>query len=440
MNILKISLISCLSAICPVCLYTQAIDSTRRCILTMLMLILSIGLHAQTHNLDYYIDAALQNSPLLKDYQNQIVINRLDSLIHKAGYKPQADLSSTNVYAPNIKGWGYDTGIINNGTFNVLLTVRQTIIGKGNKKTQLQSYSIENQALQNTAKISEQDLKLAVASQYVASYHVLQETLYNKELLDLLKKEEGVLKKLTEKAVYKQTDYLNFLISLKQQQLLIDQQTADYKNNIALLNYVCGIVDTAYVGLKNPNIALLLPPSFENTLQYERFRIDSLKLKNSDDQIDYAYHPKLEIFTDAGFNSTLTYQAYKNFGASVGLSLIMPLYDGGQRQKQHNKIRASEQIRQSYLDFSRNRYRQQLAQLYQQLQQTDDIIRQAREVVDYTQVLVEAHGKLLQTGNASVTDYVLAVNNLLNARHTVVQSMNNRMQIINQINYWNYEK
>lgn len=118
----------------------------------------------------------------------------------------------------------------------------------------------------------------------------------------------------------------------------------------------------------------------------------------------------------------------------------MPLYDGGQRQKQHNKIRASEQIRQSYLDFSRNRYRQQLAQLYQQLQQTDDIIRQAQEVVDYTQVLVEAHGKLLQTGNASVTDYVLAVNNLLNARHTVVQSMNNRMQIINQINYWNYEK
>ena len=405
-----------------------------------LLIILPIGLQAQTKHLDDYVNVALQNSPLLKDYQNQQVINRLDSLIHRANYVPQVDFSSSNVYMPNIKGWGYDKEIIYNGEFNALLTVRQTIIGTGNKKAQLQSYRLENQTLQNTAKISEQDLKLAVISQYIATYTILQEIAYNEASYDLMKKEEAALKTLTEKAVYKQTDYLNFLISLKQQQLLINQQTADYKNNIALLNYVCGIVDTATVRLENPDVVLLPPPGFENTLQYEQFRIDSLKLRNSDELVDYAYHPQLNVFADAGYSSSLTYQAYKNFGASIGLSLVIPLYDGGQRQKQHDKFKASELTRKNYLDFSQKQYRQQLLQLYQQLQQTDDIIKQAQEMVRYTQTLIEAYGKLLQTGDTSITDYVLAINNFLSARHTVIQNTNNRLQIINQINYWNYEK
>ncbi len=405
-----------------------------------ILLIFPVGLPAQTKDLNYYVNSALKNSPLLKDYQNQVVINRLDSLIHRAAYKPQVNFSTINVYAPNINGWGYDVGIIDNGTFNALFTMRQTIIGGGNKKSQLQSYNLENQTLQNTVKLSEQDLKLAVASQYIVAYNILQEIIYNEEIRDLLKKEEVALKKLTEKTVYKQTDYLNFLVSLKQQLLLINQQKADYKNNIALLNYVCGIVDTTDIQLSDPNILLLPLPMFENTLQYNQFLLDSLKLRNSDEQIDYAYRPKLDVFADAGFNSTLTYQAYKNFGASIGLSLVVPLYDGGQRQKQHNKFKAAEQTRRNYLDFSRNQYQQQLVQLYQQLSQTDGIIKQAQEVVRYTQALMEAHGKLLQTGDASVTDYVLAINNFLNARHMVIQSTNNRMQIINQINYWNYEK
>jgi outer membrane protein TolC len=206
------------------------------------------------------------------------------------------------------------------------------------------------------------------------------------------------------------------------------------------LNYVCGIEDTTLVELSNPDILLLPPSSFENTLQASQFRLDSLKLLNRDAQVDYAYRPKLDVFADAGFNSSLTYRPYKNFGASVGLSLVAPIYDGNQRQKQHDKIRISELVRQNYREFAQKQYQQQIRQLYQQLQQTDAIIQQAQEVVRYTQALMEAHGKLLQTGNASITDYVLAINNFLNARHAVLQNTNNRMQIINQLNYWNYER
>lgn len=410
------------------------------CIFAVILFLLSDGLPAQVRDLNYFIGVALQNSPLLNDYRNQVVINRLDSLIHKAVYKPQVDFSSTNIYAPNINGWGYDVGIIDNGTFNALLSVRQSIMGRGNRKSQLQAYNLENQALQNTSKITVKDLKLAVTAQYLAAYGILSEIQYSEEIESLMKKEETLLRVLAQKTVYKQTDYLNFQVGLQQQQLTTRQQRADYRNNIALLNYLCGIADTTVIHLESPDIRLQSPPSFETTLQYNSFLIDSLKITNSDALIDYAYRPRLDVFADAGFNSQLTYEPYKNFGASIGLSLVIPIYDGGQRQKQHDKLRVLEQTRKYYLDFSRKQYQQQLGQLYQQLEQTETIIRHAETVVKSAQTLMEAYKKQMQTGDASITDYILSINNYLNAIHVITQNANNKFQIINQINYWNDEK
>ena len=397
------------------------------------------GLHAQTNDLSYYINRSLENSPLLKDYQNQTVINQIDSLILRATYKPQVNFSANGVYPPIVKGYGYDEVITNRGNYSALLTVSQTIVGQGNLKTQLRAYTLENQSVQNAKKISEQDLKLAVTTQYLMAYSILQEISFNEEITNLMEKEDVLLKTLTGKTVYKQTDYLNFHVTLQQQQLSVSQLKADYQNNIALLNYLCGIADTSFVRLEKPDITLQSPLLFENTLQYYNYQIDSLKIQNSDALIDYAYRPKLDVFADAGFNSTLTYQPYKNLGASIGLSLAIPIYDGGQRQKQHNKMKASELTRKNYQDFSRQQYQQQLKQLYQQLKQAESIINQAQIVVKSTQTLREAYEKLLQTGDAGITDYILSINNYLNARNVVTQQINTKLQIINQINYWNYE-
>ena len=395
---------------------------------------------SQTRDLDYFINFAVENSPLLKENDNQLLINQLDSLILRANYKPQISAGGTAIYPPIIKGYGYDEAISNGGEYSALLSFNQAILFKNNLSTQLKSYNLEAQSIKNTKKIAVQDLKLAIATQYIAAYSNWQDISFNEEIFDLLKQEEGALKQLTERSVYKQTDYLNFLVNIQQQQLSISQLKKDFKNNVAILNYMCGIVDTSGIQLQKPDIFLKLPPTYEATLQYDKFRIDSLKLKNSDALVDYAYQPKLNIFADAGFNSSFSFEPYKNFGASVGLSLSMPIYDGNQRKKQHDKIRISEMIRQNYQDFSRRQYNQQLLQLYQQLTQTDDLITQAQNVVKYTETLMEAYRKQIQTGDAGITDYIIAINNYLNAKYVVTQNITNKMQIINQINYWNDEK
>jgi len=77
----------------------------------------------QEKSLEYFIDAALKNSPLLKDYNNQIQSNLIDSSRIIARYKPQVNAVSNNLYAPVINGWGYDEIITNLRNFSELITV-----------------------------------------------------------------------------------------------------------------------------------------------------------------------------------------------------------------------------------------------------------------------------------------------------------------------------
>ncbi|MBK5272821.1 MAG: hypothetical protein JJE22_17620, partial [Bacteroidia bacterium] len=67
--------------------------------------ILSFAL-AQKDNLDYFINQAITNSPLLKDYQSQQLSLSLDSQLIRAALRPQVNGNSNNYYAPTIRGWG----------------------------------------------------------------------------------------------------------------------------------------------------------------------------------------------------------------------------------------------------------------------------------------------------------------------------------------------
>jgi outer membrane protein TolC len=131
------------------------------------------------------------------------------------------------------------------------------------------------------------------------------------------------------------------------------------------------------------------------------------------------------------------YEPYKNFGVSFGVTLSVPIYDGHQRKMQYSKLDIAERTRSGYKDFFTRQYSQQIAQLSQQLKATEDLIGQINDQVHYSQTLIEVNGKLLETGDAKIADYILALNNYLNAKNLLTQNNITRLQIINQINYWN---
>ncbi len=392
---------------------------------------------AQTNTLDHYLELAKSNSPLLKDLRNQVASNQLDSLRLKAGFKPQVNATSAGIYAPIVGGYGYSEPILNEHTLNGLVAVNQAIVSKRNVNAQVEAITLLSQSVNNAAKISEQDLKKAVTNQYITAYGDLQQVKFSQEIVNLLITEEDVLKKLTRANVYRQSDYLTFLVTLKQQQLQLAQARLLYKNDYATLNYLAGVADTSIVELSTPDLQTAMPPGINSSIFFAQYRLDSLKLINSRKQIDFSYKPKTNVFADGGYNSDFMGQAYKNFGASVGFNLSIPIYDGGQRKLQYRKISLEEETRQNYKAFFNVQYRQQLAQLNQQISENDKLMPQIDDQIKYSESLIKVDTQLLQTGDVKIADLILAINNYLTVRNLKTQTIISKLQLINQLNYWN---
>ena len=402
-----------------------------------LIIFVFTSVSAQEKNLDYFISSAITSSPLLKDYNNQSRSNLIDSLRLRAAYKPQVNAVSNNLYAPVIGGWGYDNAITNGINFGQLITVSKEVANKKVLQNQFEAIQLQNNSLAVTGKISEQDLKKTITSQYVTAYGSWQQYAFNKDVYQLLSREDTILKKLTEAGVYRQTDYLTFLVTLKQQRLSVTQARIQYQNEFSTLNYLSGLQDTSFEMITDPGLQINALPELENTVYYQKFTTDSLLLKNNDIQVDLNYKPKISLYADAGYLSSFAYQSYKNFGTSVGINLSMPIYDGKQKKMQHDKIAIAEQTRQQYRDYFKTQYNQEIAQLVQQLQAADEIIAEATDQIKYTEGLMQANRKLMTTGDAHIADYIIALNNYLNAKNIITQNTTNKLQIINQINYWN---
>jgi outer membrane protein TolC len=276
-----------------------------------------------------------------------------------------------------------------------------------------------------------------ITEQYITAYGDLLAVDFNKEVFDLMKREEAALKKLTEASVYKQTDYLTFYVTMQQQELTYLQAQIQYNTDYLTLNYLSGLVDTTIERIEKPQVSDTLTSQFYNSVFYTRFTTDSLRLANEKSLIDYQYKPKVGAYTDAGYNSSLQVTPYKNFGFSAGVSLTIPIYDGHQKRLKYAQVDLKERTRQANKEFFINQYRQQIAQLKQQLYAADLLVNKINQQIEYSHTLIEANGKLLQKGDITMKDYVLAINNYLNAQNLLTQNNITRLRIVNQINYWN---
>lgn len=392
---------------------------------------------AQNKDLDYYLSSAVSNSPLLNDQRNQLLLNNVDSQILIASKKVQVTGNGNNYYAPVINGYGYDAAITNGAQLQALITATKNLLPKKYLNYQFKDLQLTGDSLRTASKISEQDLKKSIINQYITTYgDQLQMDFYD-QLHHLLSREEAILKKLTQKNVYKQVDYLSFLITYQQQELTHHQLDLQYKNDFANLNYLAGIFDTTTVTLPPPALYVVRNFYTDTSVFFLKYKIDSLRLINNKALIDLGYKPRINLFADGGIQSSLAESPVRHFGTSFGVSFVIPIYDGGQKKLQYSKLAIAESTRLKNKEFFQNQYSQQVAQLLQQLNAIESLLGPINRQIKYIETLIEANGKLLETGDIKMTDYVLALNNYITSKNLVVQNMISRYQVINQINYWN---
>ena len=404
----------------------------------VLLFLYSLPSISQEKDLHFYMEKAQANSPLLKNLSNQIKSNSIDSLLYKAAYKPQISANLNTNYSPFYNGFGYDTVLSNGQSVSGLVGIGKKIIGKNSINSQVEMFKILRDGLAFDKKIAAKDLNKVIISQYITAIGNQEQINYSKKMVVLLKNEAGILKKFTQNSVYKQTDYLIFIATLKQQEFQLLNFKQQYQNDLGLLNYLSGETDTNFVNLKKPEITLKNFQKENIILFLKQFETDSLKIVNQNKLIDNTYKPSLSLLGDVGYMSSFANQGYKNFGFSVGFGLSIPINDGGQKSLQHQKNDMALATNFAYkANFSRQ-YQQQLLMLHQKLKQVVEIENQLQLQLQIADILIEVNKKLLRTGDAQISDFVIAIGNVIAINKSISQNKIIKLQLINEINYWNF--
>ncbi len=395
----------------------------------------SLCFSQQTRDLDYYLKQTVSNSPLLKDYNNRVIRQQLDSLLILTGKKIQVSATGNLLIAPVYSGYGYDQAITNGGLYSALLCERLTVFQKNYLEAQLQINGTAINSIQNSAKISQRDVEKAVTDQYLAAYRDLYQLLFQKKLTGLLNDELVLLQPLVKSGIYQQADYTALHLQVQSQNIQTLMLLSAYKSDVITLNILSGIFDTSSV--------LLSPPALQWKETYNpiadahllQFYLDSLSVEKNKNLLHYNYVPKVQLFADQGLNAVQLVGIYRKFGYSLGLNLSWNLYDGGQRKLTLQQYALQQSTNADYRTQYTLQHTLQISDLYQQNKALDSVVYQYENELKSEEILLDMRKNQLENGQLSVIDYITTVKDYMGIESSYNEVKLRQQQIVNEHNY-----
>lgn len=136
---------------------------------------------------------------------------------------------------------------------------------------------------------------------------------------------------------------------------------------------------------------------------------------------------------DAGLNAIVFRDVPNRFGASAGLNLSVPIYDGGRRRTDHARITLREKSRTTY----RERYAEQLQlrhlRLTEALAQADSLIAATQRQSADEEHLIELYRVELESGLVRLTDLFLVLENHARTVSDMIQAEADRSRFANAL-------
>jgi len=396
---------------------------------------LSLVAYNQSRNLDFYLTRAIQNSPLLNDYKNQISSALSDSLLIRAAKKPLVEARSQLQYSPFYHNFGYDEVITDGGNYTAVLGVSQFVFNKREINNKYEAVDLQKRSFNNSTRISINELNKIITGQYLTAFSGYSDLLFNRNFLELVIKENEIVKQFVKNGIAKQTDYLSLLVETQTQEILVNQLKSQYRKDLTLLSQLCGIVDSVLYELDDPKIVIKGAADIAKSPTYIQYKIDSIRIENEKAAIDIRYKPKVNWFADAGFLTSNPWNFYKHFGYSAGLSLNIPVYDGKQRGIQKQKLDFNENTRQVYKSTYYKQYFQQIQQLKLELKALNEISAQIETQLKTSEQLVNTLKEQLESGIIQMTDYINAIKNFKTTSRNINLINTQKEQVINELNF-----
>jgi outer membrane protein TolC len=411
-------------------------------LVVLVMLLISFNGFSQT-SLDYYLKAARENNPTIKENLALGEKAGIQQNIINAEYQKPKVYATGNIYYPPLipnkddpNAVGYEAAITNGGLYSALLNVQQPLFNKSIRETLSEQAKISGESGVDKAKLTLHQLEKDVIDQYIVSYQSLNQMTFVNILKEQLIKQKVVVETFAANGIYKKSDILLIDIEIQNQATELNNLQAIYNRNIFALNDLCGLNRDANVQLSAPQIALKDDGAPSRFL--EKFRLDSIQ-EVFNLQVTYLkYKPQVSIYGNTGLVAKELDGIQRKFGLGLGMTLAIPLYDGHQKdytkQQSDINLRVINNYRQNFLVQKSNRQMAILSDL-KILENKIDVVR--LKLKNYER-LIDLYKTELQTGELQIVNYMNTIRSYTIAQYDLTICETKRMMIINENNYYNW--
>jgi outer membrane protein TolC len=403
------------------------------------------------YNLDYFVNKAFSNSPVLKDYQNLGQINNLQFQFDEAQNSAfQVSLTANYLFAPYFnnngkllstnpdpKAIGYDASITNGGLYSTQINFEKNIFNSGLMNALKLQRSTLNKSYENRSVEEKHVLKKDITDQYLSA---LQNQLLlglSTNIVNNLKDQLSITGKQVQNGYAKAQDYLLLKVELTTQQINLNEARQNYKNSLMQLNALCGIKDTSIVRIDSVN--LMQNEVREGSSNFlTKYYLDSLSTVYQQSLFETKYQPQVGLFFNAGLNAVELDNIQRKFGISAGINFSLPLLDGGQKDITRQQSIIEERTLGNYKSYlSHNIFIQRKNTNEKISTLKNNLTEMENQLKDYNNLLNISRDQLKE-GNMSMVDYLTLLKNYFDLEQKHITTLINYQMEINNYNYWNW--
>lgn len=412
--------------------------------------ILFLNLSFAQQSLDYFINQAKQNSPVLSEYKLLQNVNQLQRNLNEAEnsafqfsfsgeyhfvpyFNNNGKLITTN---PSPDAYGYDIGLTDGGLYSAQFNLERNFFNGGLLNALDEQANIQNRDYQLNFNLEQHNLEKQVTDQYITARHSLQLMQLRQETVSNIRMQLKLTEEMVEKGFAGSQDYLLLKIELKNQEINTNDAQNQYHNDLLQLYSLCGISDTTFFEIMPAELNLNKQTGLSNFVR--KYELDSLRLVNNQELFETKYIPQLKFFANAGLNAVELNRIEHRFGMSAGLSLSMAIFDGNQKSLTRQQNIINQQSITEYRRYTINNIHLQRINLegrIHSLRQNIDSMEE--QIADYKSLLNISANQLHQ-GNLSMIDYLTLLRNFNDLKERRIELETNYRLEINNYNYWNW--
>jgi outer membrane protein TolC len=423
-------------------------------ILFSILIICSINSYAQKPDLNYFLERAKANSPLINRSKNESIIADLDlKQIQSILSKPEINIESAVLFAPIVshdnntkrfqfvsegadKYSGYDLATSEGGQYQAVVTIRQLLFTGSKYQAYSDLNDISRKIYENNITLTIHETEQLVTYQYLLCMKSKLEVENNSLILKELNEQITIIKKLAESGIFKQTDLMLLQIEYKNYEVVHNTLKADYRNNFYDLNLLCGIKDTAVTDIQDLNL-VLKTDTHSGSQFLASYMLDSLNILSSLSIEELKYKPEIGVFADAGLNAVYL-PSFNRIGFSTGITFKMNLFDGKQKEIMRNRAA----VNLNTIGFEKNNFITKNDIYKNKTISNINSVDERLKIIDgqsaQYKILFDVYTKELSQGEISALEYKYLLKDIAAKMHERLLLKMEKQILINSYNFWNF--